>query len=125
MRPRGAKLLLTMLDVQRGDGFEKGNQKRVIHELINDAAGVVENRRMGGNRVIMGHEKAIADTRGDVDLTRSARDNVHLHELLPKGREAGVGGGDGFSLGGEILVEVGVALSIESEFKRLHAVVLR
>lgn len=73
----------------------------------------------------MRHQQAIADSRGDIDLARSARDNVHLHELLPESGEANIGIGGRFGLGSMILVDAGVTLGIERELERLHAVILR
>lgn len=79
---------------------------------------------MRGLRAAGDAEEAVADAGGNVDLARSAGDNVDLHQLLPQGAEAGGGGGRRQRFGGTFLVVGGIALRVEGELERLHAVVL-
>lgn len=72
----------------------------------------------------MDAEQAVANAGGNVDLTGSARNDVHLHQLLPEGRETEVGVGNRRGLRGYFLVKVGIALGVQSKLQSFHAVIL-
>lgn len=40
-------LIRRAVQVQRGDRLKEGNEERVVHEFVNDAASFIELRRMG------------------------------------------------------------------------------
>jgi len=61
------------------DGLQEGNEKRVVHEFVDDPPGLVELGRMRRRLSIWEAKKSVSDAGRNVDLARSARDNVDLH----------------------------------------------
>lgn len=106
------------------DGLQEGNQDGVVHEFVNDASSFGQLgrvRRIGA----IGHAKeAISNLSRNVHFARGAGDYVDLHQLLPPCTNPlpAVIRGGGVSEG--LFVDGSIALSIKSEFERLHAVVL-
>lgn len=105
--------------------FEEWNQKRIVHELIDDPAGLVKLRWGWCGWATCEAEQMISNVSGDVDLSRGARDDVNLHELLPERANTVIAVlGAVRVLNDEFVVEGSVALGVEGEFQAFHAMIL-
>lgn len=99
--------------MQRCYGLDERDQERIVHELVDDAARFFQFRGMRRGRTSVQREKAVANSSGNVDLARRARNNVNLHELLPRGTDPFGGFGGGSMLGQVLVIEGGVSLRVE------------
>lgn len=80
---------------------------------------------MRGSRAARKVEQLVTDASGDVDLPRGARDDVDLHKLLPQSTNTIVVLLSWVRvIGNHLVVDGGIALRVEGEFKALHAVVV-
>lgn len=110
---------------RRGHGLQEGDQQRIVHQLVDDASGLGKFGRVWRIRADGHAKQAIAYLGGNVDLARGAGDDVDLHQLLPPGADRLPALVRGVRFGQELFVDGGIALRVQGEFQRLHAVVLR
>lgn len=105
--------------------MQERDQDRIVHEFVYDASSF---GKLGGMRRVWttGHpQEAIANLSRNVHLARRTWYYVNLHQLLPPCAHPfptvirGVGFGKG------LFVDGGIALRVQRELERLHAVVLR
>jgi len=70
-------------DLWWSERLDKGCEKRVVHEFVDDAIGLLESRWMRRRVSFIEVQQLIPGARGNIDLAGSAGNDVYLHEPVP------------------------------------------
>ena len=112
-----------------GVGVEKGQEDGLLHQIVDESGGRVQDVGGRRERAVGVSEDVLADLTRHVDLAGGTRENVGGQQALPEhahplalGRISGDGRGS--ERVGDFGVGFPVTLGLQGEFQRLEAVVL-
>jgi hypothetical protein len=81
-------VLSSSIGLHVGNRLKEREEKRIVHELVEDSTCLVQLCRVRRGRTTRKPKQLIADTSRKVHLSWSTRDNVNLHELFPQNTDA-------------------------------------
>jgi hypothetical protein len=81
-------VLSSSIELHVSNRLKEGEEKRIVHELVEDSTCLVQLCRVRGGWATRKSKQLITDTSRKVHLPWSTRDDVNLHELFPQNADA-------------------------------------